>query len=55
MSWTDLGVFAAFEEWGDSHEADIVVPHDCVVLVVVWHLKGVLEYCLGVSEADDTF
>ena len=40
---TDLGVFAALEEWCDTDKSDIVVPHDCVLFIVVWDLECILE------------
>lgn len=41
--WGCLGVFAAFEEWGDANEADIIIPHHDVILLVSRNFKSVLE------------
>lgn len=39
----------SFEKRCDSHEADIVVPHDDMLLLSVWHLEGILKYYGRVS------
>lgn len=44
LGLTCLGVFAALEERSDANEANIVVPHDGVLLLIVRNLEGVLEY-----------
>lgn len=44
---TDLGVFAALEEWCDTDKSYIVVPHDCVLFIVVWDLECILENCFS--------
>lgn len=41
-----LGIFAAFEERGHADQADIVVPHDGILVVVTWDLEDVLEHCM---------
>ena len=40
-------VFAAFKEWSDSHQANVIVPHDGVYFFLRWTSKGVLEYWSG--------
>jgi len=44
---THFGVIASFEEWSDSHEADLVIPHDDVSTVgrIPRYVERVLEYC----------
>ena len=40
-----LGVIACFEEGCDSNKADLVVPHDSVLLVgLVGQAEGVLKH-----------
>jgi len=40
-----LGVVKSFEKRRDTDEADVVVPHDDMLLVwVIGHLEGVLEH-----------
>lgn len=40
-----LGVIACFEERCDSNKADLVVPHDSVLLVgLVGQAEGVLKH-----------
>jgi hypothetical protein len=47
--FTDLGVFAAFEEWRNADETDVVVPKNGVLTFIAGYLEGVLEYYRPVS------
>ena len=53
---TDLRVFAALEERSDANEANIVIPHHNIILVISRYFEGVLEDCncesAWVSERD---
>jgi hypothetical protein len=40
-----LGIFAAFEKWGHTDEADIIVPHDGVLGVVPRNSEDILKDC----------
>jgi hypothetical protein len=42
---TDLGVLAALEERSDPDQADVVVPHHRIFLVLTGKLEGILEHC----------
>jgi hypothetical protein len=41
---TCLGVFATLEERSHADEADVVIPHDCVLGVITGKLEDVLKY-----------
>lgn len=38
-----LGIFAAFEEWSDANESDIVIPQHNIILVVSGNSEDILE------------
>jgi hypothetical protein len=41
-----LGVIACLEERRDSYKADLVIPHDSVLLIrLVGQAEGVLKHC----------
>jgi hypothetical protein len=41
---TDLGILATLEERSDPDQADVVVPHHCILLVLTRKLEGILEH-----------
>ena len=43
-----LGIFATLKEGSDPDQANIVIPHHSVLLVISWYPKRVLEHYNGV-------
>lgn len=50
LEGANLGVFATFKERSHADEADIVIPHDGILVIVSGYLEIILEDCIRVNK-----